>query len=129
VGACHNESQRASALELILPLPIPSASCLSLFRSSALRLQQSDDLLGLVEEMEQIITKSENSSLVMSKFETLKNAIIEMEQRNCRSDGFMYNQLAQLSRKVHATCMLLLCRKTTRKNVLLDLEILMTVEM
>ncbi len=129
MGGCHNESQHASALELTLPSPIPSASCLSLFRSSALRLQQSDDLLGLVEELEQIIRKSENSSLVTSKIEALKNAIVEMEQRNCRSDGFMYNQLAQLSRKVHATCMLFLCRQTTRKNVSIDLEILITVEM
>jgi len=74
-----------------------------LTRSSALRLQDVDDILALVDDLQDTVKRdmrgSPASSGVVNKIDFIKQAIIAMEQRNCAADGDMFHKLTQLAAK------------------------------
>ncbi len=76
-----------------------------LTRSSALRLQDVDDILALVDDLQDTVKRdmrgSPASSTVVSKIDFIKQAVIAMEQRNCAADGMMFNKLCQLAAKTN----------------------------
>eukprot|EP00802_Teleaulax_amphioxeia_P009677 Tamp_09697.p1 GENE.Tamp_09697~~Tamp_09697.p1 ORF type:complete len:546 (+),score=103.33 Tamp_09697:31-1638(+) len=70
-----------------------------LIRSSALRLQETDDVLVMLDDLAMSIDREMRMSGLGNKVKAIKSALITLERRNCEAEGTMYRKITQLAAK------------------------------